>query len=397
MSAAETLERAAEELADAVVKSAGSTREFHLTLATLASPAPAETRWRPVLEEALRARGLQFSAQSGAADHLLITLSENSREFLLVAEIRKGVERKVVMAPFARTASVQEAPDPPKLTLEKKLLWEQQARILDAAWSEDTLLILDPEKVSFCRWQEGRWVKESVLPLARAQPWPRDLRGRIVSAQDTFSAYLPGVVCRGQIRPELRMSCQESHSLWPLQPASEVGLSGGLAGDRNFFSSLATEPSAPQPFALGFFSAAFIRTPSEPLWLFAHEDGVRLYSRIARSQGSSGGEGTLAEVRPALQPSLVAAWGSDLAGISPACGLGGLVLATTAADNLREDSVQAYEFVDHQPVAVSHPVSFPGPVTALWSAASAGTAVAVARDLSTGRYAAYQLSTLCRH
>ena len=45
-------------------------------------------------------------------------------------------------------------------------------------------------------------------------------------------------------------------------------------------------------------------------------------------------------------------------------------------------------------VPLSAPVDFPGPVTALWSAGGA-TALAVVRDLETGRYSAFLLTVVC--
>jgi hypothetical protein len=42
---------------------------------------------------------------------------------------------------------------------------------------------------------------------------------------------------------------------------------------------------------------------------------------------------------------------------------------------------------------LSEPVSFPGPVIALWTARS--EAFAISRDLRTGRYAAFSLGIVC--
>jgi hypothetical protein len=83
-------------------------------------------------------------------------------------------------------------------------------------------------------------------------------------------------------------------------------------------------------------------------------------------------------------------WGSDFAMIA-ACG--GRHVAASAGDNAASDSIALYDVANRAPVRVSEPIGLPGPVTALWPAGEG--AIAVARNLSTGKYAAYSLSLDC--
>jgi hypothetical protein len=76
-------------------------------------------------------------------------------------------------------------------------------------------------------------------------------------------------------------------------------------------------------------------------------------------------------------------WGSDVQAVCE----GRRVIAT--GDRATADSVTAYELVNGAPVRVSEAVEFPGPVTALWPG------VAVARNPTTGKYAAYALTVDC--
>src|SRR5260370_376107 len=79
------------------------------------------------------------------------------------------------------------------IAIGKKLLWEQEKPILDAATVESTVIVLDSSSVSFYR---DRQLTQS-LPIPGWKPMPRDPRGRLVIERDTFRAFLPGIVCTG--------------------------------------------------------------------------------------------------------------------------------------------------------------------------------------------------------
>ena len=83
-----------------------------------------------------------------------------------------------------------------------------------------------------------------------------------------------------------------------------------------------------------------------------------------------------------------------MAGVKSRCGSGWQVLATRAGDQAA-DAVRAYEFPDREPVAVSEPVEFGGGITALWTEAKGGTAIAVSRNTETGNYEAFRLAVAC--
>lgn len=84
-------------------------------------------------------------------------------------------------------------------------------------------------------------------------------------------------------------------------------------------------------------------------------------------------------------------WGSDIVAVP--CGSSALVVATAASGPDSADSVTAYEIAAPAPRAVTDPLPLPGPVTALWPAP--GGALAVVRQLATGRYVAYTLALDC--
>jgi hypothetical protein len=71
-----------------------------------------------------------------------------------------------------------------------------------------------------------------------------------------------------------------------------------------------------------------------------------------------------------------------------------LVLAD-APDSEPSESIQAFEFADRDPAAVSPKLTVNGSITALWSTPSADSAIAVYKNFSTGNYEALQLNLDC--
>jgi hypothetical protein len=90
----------------------------------------------------------------------------------------------------------------------------------------------------------------------------------------------------------------------------------------------------------------------------------------------------------------IASWGSDIAGTEASCGGGSQVLATRPGDAGEPDAIQAFAIVNRAALALTAPVEFAGPVTALWPS-GAISALAVVRDPLTGRYAAYVITVVC--
>ncbi len=70
------------------------------------------------------------------------------------------------------------------------------------------------------------------------------------------------------------------------------------------------------------------------------------------------------------------------------------MLATSTA-NETNDSVQAFEFPDREPVAVSQSLPLNGTITALWTSRDDNSAIAVYRDSDSGNYEAVQITPTC--
>src|ERR1035437_9017814 len=96
-----------------------------------------------------------------------LTVSGNLSQFLIVEEARKGDDRQVWIASWKRPAPTG-APAGSILTLEKKLVWEQEEQILDVVMLGPGILVLSPSRVSL-RTESAT----QSLRLTPPRPWPR--------------------------------------------------------------------------------------------------------------------------------------------------------------------------------------------------------------------------------
>jgi hypothetical protein len=363
--AADDLPGAARELAR---KTAGQFRgPISASFRNLSSLPDAElARARREFEVSL---GTPAGSESPAEAHL--TLSENPTQFLLVEEVRRGEESQVWIAAWKR--SERPAVSVTGVTLEKRLIWEQDEPILDVALVGDRMAILSPSKITV----QGPAGRQTSVPLAPAKPWPRDLRGRLRTSGGRLQAYLPGMGCSGSVEPALNVECHASEEPWVLESGSRGILLGNFAAGRNYFDGrVVTQNGTPKSVA-PFYSAAAVEEQGTLWWLLALLDG--------RTQ----------VLDNAFEPvATISGWGSDVVGIDARCGGGSQVLATRPGDANEPDAVQAFGLTNHMQVPLGPAVPLPGPVTALWPSGSTA-ALAVARDAATGKYAAYVLTMVC--
>jgi hypothetical protein len=352
--AADDLGGAARELARKAAAFAGRGETVSTTWRNASSLTASDlAQARGVFEAAVRESGARL-AESTATVEFRITLSENQSQYLLVGEGRKGDDRQTIIATWKR--STAGAPPTVGISLERRLLWEQAEPILDVALTPSEMLVLSPSKLTLYARGEAR----ASVPVTPARAWPRDPRARLSVNGTSLRAFLPGTQCTGSMEPALTLECRASDEPWNV----EAGLRAVLQPGRNYFVRRGVAP---------FYTAAAVEEQGRAYWLLALVDG--------RTQILDAGF----EIAGAI-----AGWGSDLAGAR--CGSGTQVLATKPGTGT--DSIRAYALVNRAPVALTAPLDFAGPVTALWSAGG-GSAIAVVRDADTGRYAAYLVTVVC--
>jgi hypothetical protein len=286
-------------------------------------------------------RALQRRVRNPKQIEVTLTISENLRGYLLVAEIRRENETLVEMAEFQLAPPAALAPA--AFTMASKFLWEQETPILDIAVLPDSMLVLDAAGLAQYERRGGKWDRAAAVEIPLTT---RDPRGRLETNGDSATIHEPGVTCTVPIKLIVPAQCEDG---------------GRFKAERN------TQDL--HDWRSEFFASAELGADT----LLAGVDG-RIHIHDA-----------------AHAPQAVFDGGSDLAVIA-ACG-GRHIALTGTGDASSPDSIALYDLVNRAPVRVSEPVELSGPVTALWPAGEG--AVAVARNLTTGKYAAYSLTLDC--
>jgi hypothetical protein len=336
---------------------------------------------RRALIAALGDSGVRILDPNQAAGTVHVTLSESLQNYVWVAEIQQGIAEPTVVIVSARRPDSRSISQNSPLTLHATALISQSDPILDVALLEGSprrLLALSPSQITAYEFKDGRWIAGQSLAIGSPAALPRDLRGRIVLRKDhLFDAYLPGLACRSANSAPLALTCAHSDDPWPLQWADAGGVSAFFAPTRNFFTGALVPGIGRQKSAPAFYSAAMVARENYNLWILAGVDGqLHLMDGINH------------QALPKIH------WGSDIASVHTPCRAGSQVLASSAADD-GQDSVQAFEFPDREPVAVSQKLDLNGPVAALRTASDGASATVVIRNSETGNYEASLLNLTC--
>ena len=373
--AADDLNGAARELARRTVAYAGKGDAISIAYHNVSSLTPAAMeQLRHGFETALQEGGARLS-DTGPVETRL-TLSEDQTQYLLIEEVRKADDRQVWMAAWKREPAGGRTPA--RITLDRKRIWDQTEQILDAVLTDTGLLVLSPGKVSFyVRDASGQWQAGPSAAILPAKPWPRDLRGHLRLSGQNFQAFLPGMSCTGTVDAVLSTNCRAADEPWLLESGGRGILLANFAAGRNYFDGRVVTQAGARRTVAPFYSAAAVEDQGRTFWLLALVDGrAQIVDASFETVGTIPG------------------WGSDVAGVDAQCGSGSQFLATKAGDSNEPDAVQLFAFGNRVASPIAVPVTFSGPVMALWPLGGASV-LAVERDLTTGRYAAYVLTVGC--
>jgi hypothetical protein len=367
-------EKAAAELAHRIADRLGPS-SAHLTVNNVSGIAnDAVPGIRRLLTDDLKAAGVTVTSGE-SANAVRVTLSENVRGGLWVAEIVEGNQTRVVMVAVERAAQAGPA------AMEKVALHVQPiARasqleagagsiqpIVAAAMVNGELAVLFPSRMAvFGNTQQG-WMERAHADFGAGRSLSRDPRGVIVplSNESGFEAFAPGVACTGESAgaagsagPSWTLHCHASDDPWPLAVGSVKAFYN--AGRDFFTGAMSPSPGVDLP---SFYTAGLLpnRTGGAAVLLESTEGKVLL---------AEGG---------ALKP--VAGtrdWGSDFAVVTSGCGAGAQVIVSASGEG-KTDSLRSYEIPAQEAVAVSEPLALPGPAMALWPAPDMKSALAIVR------------------
>jgi hypothetical protein len=343
---------------------------------------------RRLLERDLRGFGI-VTGGNESATLVRLTLSENLQGGLWVAEVIEGTETRVTMLPVILGAAVVSASGP-SLTLRRSLVITQPEAVLDAqifsVGATQRLLVLEPEHiVTYVRSAaslsfagaaaNSNWVEDQRFAIVRTRPFPRDLRGELVAAQDhLFDAYLPGVLCSGtNTGAQLAMACSDSDDPWPV---------GGT--QRAFYNAMRDSFTGVLAPGFGMEVAPFYQASD-----IARPTGTGLL------MGGVDGRVTLIENNTVKLVAGASDWGSDFAVIRSECGSGVQVLVSGSGAGANGDSLRAYELVGREAISMSAPLPVEGAVMAMRAAnGGTGATVIVRRDAPL-HYEVWNVSALC--
>jgi hypothetical protein len=294
------------------------------------------SNFRIQLEADLRKAGIEVTAPSSPDPRVRITLTENPRGLLFVADISSGDSRQIAMLPWNPPALGESQP---RVTFTRKPLLIQPEPILDVLLlnSNSQMLVLTSSLITSYNLSGNTWTPRASVSLVLPRPVPRDPRGRLEATPAGFRVYLPGTTCVGAIQPNLTATCAPWNETWADAQVRWVTDSNVLESD-----------AVKGPF----------------------------YSTAAGVFEMADGHATTPD-----------SWGSDIVAVDSACGTA-IIATSTATDR---DSVRVYQ----NTAPVSDPLPLPGPVTALWPAEARGEATLVVHNLQTGEYEASRLGLAC--
>ena len=363
---------------------------------------------RSLVEQDLKVHSIVVS-NSDSANAIRITLSQNDREQLWVAEVIQGNETRVVMVPVdLGPPQTRAAADYMTLRRERLPILEDlhsgaipSGPILAALDSGSALIAIRPEAIELLAFEEGGWHHQKYFFLNEHRQLTRDPRGILLRNADGtgFTAFTGESECSGSYAPTATTSthpadgwtilCHPSDEPWPVTQPIGSQASTTTTGNirvtpvrafynpsRNYFTGVLA-PSVGVDLPPFYSLAEVSRSAGTVAWLMNGIDGkVQLVEN-----------GTLKPVSGTRD------WGSDFAVLKSGCGSGTQVIASGSGE-ATSDSMRAYELPAQEAIPASAPLSMQGTVTALWTAPDGKSVLAVVRG-PEDQYEVDRVTALC--
>jgi len=371
--------------------------QAQLTIRNLSAiPANEVPPIRKLIEQDLKARGVLASGTE-SANSIRITLSENARERLWVAEVMEGSETHVAMAHVdASTTSGSTTSE--RMVLRSEKIAGLFNRVGEVVWNDPMLaaaevnghfLVIYPDRISIFSSTAGAWREANTIMTERKLS--RDPRAVMVATADGggFTVYTPGVQCNGSYALPLAGSstdsgwsvrCHASDDPWPVYQSGDAS---GATPLKAFYNS-----------ARDYFTG--VVTPGIGV------DLPPFYTAgmIPRAAGGaalliSGIDGNMQLIENGAMRSVAGTrdWGSDFAVMRSGCGAGTQIIASSSGE-AASDSLRAFEIPALEAIPASSPLTLNGTMSALWTAQDGKSAFAVIRT-AAGEYEVDRVTALC--
>ncbi|MGD0731528.1 MAG: hypothetical protein ABR956_09695 [Terracidiphilus sp.] len=359
---------------------------------------------RELLEQDLKAHGVLASGAE-SANSIRVTLSEDQRERLWVAEVVEGNETRVAMV-RVEPGSARQTQTGSGLTLRKETMFTAGEAVLATLETANGLVVVEPEEIVIYNHAAEDWRVRQRIGIGQKKPLARDPRSVILPAPDDngFEAFVAGMVCMGSYLPsqpssDWNVRCRESDDPWQLAPpvvaqstnqstdpvptqtenAESTPLKAFCNAARNYFTGVVTPSFGVDPPP--FYSVAVILRPAS--------------SGLQRALLINGIDGRVQLIEGgALKPvSGTRDWGSDLAVLRTDCRAGTQIIASGSGE-AASDSLRAYELPGQEAVPASAPLAMDGAVTALWTSPNSKSIFAVVRG-AADKYEVDRVTASC--
>lgn len=318
-------------------------------------------------QEELQRRGVNI-LPTDAGVNLVVSVTQDPSGYIAVVQIQHGESTEIVM----QTIGPIEGPAAPEpafsLALRREFLFSQASPILDVVLDKDAkhAQVLGVHEVGAYGLEGNQWEATASNRLPRHRAPKRSDSGFLGIGIDSLSATFPEEICTVSNLPGSKgWECRKNSSALGVRGVSAEALAGKNLGT--------------------WISAAQIMSEGKTKVIVTGEDGLaRMYEEASEPV--------------AVFPD----WGSEIASVYSGCGSGWQLLVTGKNDWTKPDEIQAIDIHERRAQSVSDPMQFPGPIVVLhtpggtWPDYAANAqAVAVDRNLETGRYEAFLLSIAC--
>ncbi len=354
---------------------------------------------RRLFEQDLKMHGVTVGGQD-SANAIHLTLSEDTRERLWVAEIAEGNETRVTMVklPLGDTPLSSSATG---IVLHRQSIYQSNTAVIAALALTNDLVLAEPGRIVALHRTAQGWRQTGAAPIGELRVSSRDARAVLLSSPDGhgFDAWLPGVVCNGSLSPSdetaWEIHCRQADDPWPITGGPvKPALATNPAGNGQDVASADARFKAFYNASRDYFTG--IVTPSPGPDLPAFYAGVNV--PLAGSQTGlliEGLDGRIQLVSNNMLASVQGTrdWGSDFTVVHTGCGSGIQVIASSSG-NTNNDSLRAYELVGLQMTPSGSTLAVEGSVTAL-STAQDGTAALVIVRTQQNRYEVERVTASC--
>jgi hypothetical protein len=328
--------------------------------------APEASSVEAAFQDELQRGGVKILAQPTGRE-VVLTISGNLTDYLGTAQVLREGHVETFIESLGHLADAPSGQTHAAFALEKEFLFGQDVPMLDVLLFYDAgrANVLDPQGITSHEREGDHWklTDNGRLPVRRTSL--RELRGYMYFGMDDEAVHLPGELCTASMMRK-GWSCRAYHEHVPVR---------GVSSD-------------------------ILANKKTPAWVSAAQFEEAGSTRVV----ITGGDGVARLYEEGPNPvAQFSGWGSEIASLQNGCGNGWQLLVTSKTDHTKPDTVEAVEIQSHRAREVSPAIELPGPVIALHTPTTRsadnvteyGSAVAIVRNLQTGRYEAYRLTISC--